>query len=118
MTNQQGPRRRIKIVSTHSSDVITAAKEELWKERNKKRHQPENKHQSSAEAKADMKISNMYQDYNKVLPDDVYIIFNIPEHERLSRILKQRQSWINLLKQSIKERVKFVANYYQGKSKF
>ena len=69
---------------------MTAAKEELWKERNKHCYQSENRQQSAAEAKADMTISNMYQNYNKVFPKDVHTIFDIKEHERLSQPLNQQ----------------------------
>ena len=56
---------------TFFADVMTAAKEELWKERNQHQHKPDDKRQSAAEAKTDMTISNMYQEYNKVLPNDL-----------------------------------------------
>ena len=69
---------------------MTAANEELWKERNQHRHKPEDKKQSAAEAKADMTISNMYLEYNKVLPNDVHLIFDIPKHERLNQPLKKK----------------------------
>ena len=61
-----------------------------------------------------MTISNMYQEYNKVLPDDVHIIFDIPEHERLSQPLKKRQAWINLWKQTIKESVQAATKILPG----
>ena len=93
---------------------MTAAKEELWKERNKHRHQTEFKRQSETEAKADMIISNIYQEYNKILTDDVHIIFDIPEHKPLSQSLKQRQAWINLWKQPIKESVKAAEKLLPG----
>ena len=93
---------------------MKAAKEELQKERNQHQHQPEDKRQSAAESKADMTISNMYQEYNKFIPDDVHIIFDIPEHERLSQPLKKRQAWINLWKQSIKESVTAESKLLSG----
>ena len=35
-----------------------------------------------------MTISNMYQNYNKLLPDDVHIIFDIPKHERFESTIE------------------------------
>ena len=99
---------------TFFADIMTASKEELWKERNQHRHKPDDKKQSAAEAKADMTISNMYLEYNKVLPNDVHFIFDILEHEQLNQPLKKKQAWINLWKQSIKESVKAAAKLLPG----
>ena len=95
---------------------MTAAKEELWKERNQHRHKPDDKKQSAAEAKADMTISNMYLEYNKVLPNDVHLIFDVPEYERLNQPLKKKQAWINVWKQSIKASVKAAAKILPGQA--
>ena len=56
----------------------------------------------------------MYQEYNKVLPNDVHLIFDIPEYERLNQPLKKKQAWINLWKQSIKESFKTAAKLVPG----
>ena len=101
---------------TFFADIMTAAKEELWKERNKHRHKPDDKKQSAAEAKADMTISNMYLEYNKVLPNDVHLIFDVPEYERLNQPLKKKQAWINVWKQSIKASVKAAAKILPGQA--
>ena len=64
------PRKKTNRFQTFFFDVLTAAKEELWKARNQHRHCPEDMRQSNAAEKAEMEIIQLYEKETTILDCD------------------------------------------------